>query len=216
MPADRKAEPPLLLIGTTSAGKLREYRDLFADLPGRLVTPADLGLDLDIIEGDRSFAENAGLEARAYWRASGLLTAAEDSGFVVDALNGEPGVRSARWGDTDDYAIKNRLILERLEGVPREQRGCRYVSYLAIVEPGGRLHRRSGSCRGYVAREPRGSGGFGYDPIFLVPRFGRTMAELTAEEKAGISHRGRAARRALPLLSSLLSEACRRRRDPSP
>jgi XTP/dITP diphosphohydrolase len=214
--ADRKAEPPLLLIGTTSAGKLREYRHLFAGLPGRLVAPADLGLDLDVAEGDRSFAHNARLKARAYWRASGLLTLAEDSGFVVDALNGEPGVRSARWGDTDDYAIKNRLILERLEGVPWEQRGCRYVSYLAIVEPGGRLHRRSDSCSGYVAREPRGSGGFGYDPIFFVPRFGRTMAELTAEEKAGISHRGRAARRALPLLSSLLSEACRRRRDSGP
>jgi len=207
VPPDQDRALPPLLIGTTSAGKLREYRDLFADLPARLVTPADLGLDLDIQEGDRSFAENAALKARAYHRATGLLTVAEDSGFVVDALDGEPGVRSARWGGTDDYAVKNRLLLERLRGVAWADRTCRYVSSLAIVEPGARLHRRSGACDGFVAPAPSGSGGFGYDPIFWVPSHGRTMAELTAAEKARISHRGRAARRALSLLRALLAGA---------
>lgn len=200
---------PLLLIGTTSAGKLREYRELFADLPARLVTPPDVGIELEVEEGDSSFRENAALKARAFHDASGLLTVAEDSGFVVDALDGEPGVRSARWGGTDDYAIKNRLILERLAGRPPRDRRCRYVSSLAIVAPDGRLYRRTATCEGIVADAPRGSGGFGYDPIFYLPRFQRTMAELAADEKHRISHRGIAARRALPLLRRLLSEAGR-------
>jgi len=194
-----------LLIGTTSDGKMREYRDLFAELPAGLVTPSELGIELDVVEGDHSFANNAAQKAGAYQAASGLLTVAEDSGFVVQALDGEPGVRSARWGDTDDYAVKNRLILARLEGVPWPERRCRYLSHLAIVEPNGRLHHRSGACLGYVAWEPAGTGGFGYDPIFFVPRFGRTMAQLSAEQKHLISHRGRAARRAIPLLRSLLT-----------
>jgi XTP/dITP diphosphohydrolase len=196
---------PTLLIGTTSAGKLREFQEILGELPVRLATLLELGIDLDVEEGDESFAENAALKARAFHAASGLLTIAEDSGFVVDALDGEPGVWSARWGGTDDYSVKNRLILERLSDVPWAERGCGYVSHLAIVTCDGRLYRRSGSCRGYVAREPAGSGGFGYDPIFFVPRLDRTMAELSPEEKHRISHRGRAARRALPLLRSLLA-----------
>ena len=198
---------PLLLLGTTSGGKLREFRQLLANLPARLVTPADLGLSMDVAEGDRSFAENAAIKARAYHAATGLLTLGEDSGFIVDALDGEPGVRSARWGDTDDYAVKNRLILGRLAGVPWERRTCRYVSHIAVLGPDGRLHRRSGSCRGYVAEVPRGSGGFGYDPIFYVASAGRTMAELEPAEKDRLSHRGRAVSHALPLLRELLAGA---------
>ena len=195
---------PLLLLGTTSGGKIRELRQLLADLPARLVTPPDLGLDMDVAEGDRSFAENAALKARAYHRASGVLTLGEDSGIIVDALGGEPGVLSARWGETDDYDVKNRLVLARLAGVPWERRTCRYVSHIAILGPDGRLHRRSGSCRGHVAEVPRGSGGFGYDPIFYVASAARTMAELAPAEKDRLSHRGRAVRHAIPLLRELL------------
>ena len=198
---------PLLLLGTTSGGKIREFRQLLADLPARLVTPPDLGLDMDVAEGDRSFAENAAIKARAYHAASGLLTLGEDSGFIVDALDGEPGVRSARWGDTDDYAVKNRLILARLSGVAWAGRTCRYVSHIAILGPDGRLRRRSASCRGYVAEVPRGTGGFGYDPIFYVASAGRTMAELEPAEKDRLSHRGRAVSHALPLLRALLASA---------
>ena len=198
---------PLLLLGTTSGGKIREFRQLLGGLPARLVTPPDLGLAFDVVEGDRSFAENAALKARAYHAATGLLTLGEDSGFIVDALDGEPGVRSARWGDTDDYEVKNRLILARLADVPWARRTCRYVSHIAILGPDGRLHRRSGSCRGHVAAVPRGSGGFGYDPIFYVATAGRTMAELAPAEKDRLSHRGRAASHALPLLRSLLLDA---------
>src|SRR6188768_1357653 len=108
---------PRLLVGTTSAGKIRELGPLLADLPARVVFPADLGLDLDPEEGETSFAANARIKARAYRRASGLMTLAEDSGFVVDALNGEPGVISARWGGSY-YTVKNQLIIDRLAGLP--------------------------------------------------------------------------------------------------
>lgn len=197
---------PMLLLGTTSGGKLRELFQLLADLPARLVTPTDLGLTLEVEEGETSFAANAVKKARAYSRASGLLTIGEDSGFEVDALGGEPGVISARWGGTD-YAVKNQLILDRLRDVPDERRGCRYVSVLAVATPDGRVARRTGSCRGRVAHQPAGTGGFGYDPIFYVPELGRTMAQLTPAEKGAISHRGAAVRRALPLIRARLAEA---------
>lgn len=197
---------PKLLVATTSAGKLREFLQLLAPLPATILTPKDIGLDLDVEEGETSFVENAILKARAYHQASGgLMTLAEDSGFEVDALGGEPGVISARWGGTD-YAVKNRLILDRLNGLPDDRRGCQYISVIAIAMPDGRVYRRTGTCRGRVADAPRGSNGFGYDPIFFVPRKGRTMAELDGAEKDAISHRGQAIRRAWPLLNRLLNE----------
>jgi XTP/dITP diphosphohydrolase len=196
---------PLLLVGTTNAGKIREFRQLLADLPARVVFPQDVGLDMDVAEGETSFAANAALKARAYRRASGLLTIGEDSGFEVDALGGEPGVISARWGGSD-YAVKNRTIIERVAGLTGTQRGCRYVSVLAVATLDGRIFRRTGFCRGLVAEAPAGTGGFGYDPIFYIPKAGRTMAELDAAEKDAISHRGRAVQRALSLLRQLLRE----------
>jgi XTP/dITP diphosphohydrolase len=195
---------PLLLVGTTSAGKIRELRQLLAELPAKVVFPADIGLDLDVAEGETSFVANAKLKARAYRRASGLMTLAEDSGFAVDALGGEPGVISARWGGTD-YTVKNQLIVDRLAGLPESQRGCGYVSVLAIAMPDGRVYQRTAWCRGLVAEAPVGTGGFGYDPIFYVPELGKTMAQMAPAEKDAISHRGRAVRKALPLLRSLLT-----------
>jgi XTP/dITP diphosphohydrolase len=194
---------PTLLLGTTNAGKIRELRQLFADLPARIVIPSDLGIDLDVEEGETSFVTNAMLKARAFRRASGVLTIGEDSGFEVDALNGEPGVISARWGGTD-YKVKNQLIIDKLAGLPSEKRGCRYVSVLVVATPDGKLYRRTGSCRGIVAEAPAGTNGFGYDPIFLVPKLGRTMAELDPAEKDFISHRGEAVKKALPIIRSLL------------
>ena len=196
---------PQLLVGTTSAGKVRELRQLLADLPARVVVPADIGLDMDVEEGETSFAANARIKARAYRRASGLMTLAEDSGFAVDALGGEPGVISARWGGSD-YSVKNHLIIDRLAGLPDERRGCGYVTVLAIAMPDGRIFQRTGTCRGLVAREPAGTGGFGYDPIFYSPELDKTMAQMESAEKDAISHRGRAVRKALPLLRSLLAE----------
>jgi len=194
---------PTLLLGTTSAGKIRELRELFADLPARVVIPSDLGIDLDVEEGETSFVANAMLKARAFRRASGVLTIAEDSGFEVDALNGEPGVISARWGGTD-YLVKNQLILDKVAGLPPEQRGCRYITVLAIATLDGKVYRRTGTCSGQIAERAVGDGGFGYDPIFLVPELGRTMAEIPQSQKATISHRGRAVAKALPLLRAIL------------
>lgn len=176
---------------------------MLADLPVQVVVPADLGINLDVEEGETSFVANAMLKARAFRRASGVLTIAEDSGFEVDALGGEPGVISARWGGTD-YVVKNQLIIDRLAGLPDEQRGCRYITVLAIATLDGKVYRRTGTCTGLVARAPAGSGGFGYDPIFLVPDLGRTMAEIPQSAKAAISHRGRAVAKAMPLLRALL------------
>ncbi|MGE3270532.1 MAG: non-canonical purine NTP pyrophosphatase, partial [Chloroflexota bacterium] len=190
---------PQVLLGTTSSGKIRELREMLADLPVQVVVPADLGINLDVEEGETSFVANAMLKARAFRRASGVLTIAEDSGFEVDALGGEPGVISARWGGTD-YVVKNQLIIDRLAGLPDEQRGCRYITVLAIATLDGKVYRRTGTCTGLVARAPAGSGGFGYDPIFLVPDLGRTMAEIPQSAKAAISHRGRAVAKAMPLL----------------
>src|SRR4051794_9809140 len=197
---------PLLLVGTTNADKIREFRALLADIPARLVFPADLGIDLDVAEGETSFEANAKLKARAFRRASGVMTLAEDSGFAVDALNGEPGVISARWGGAD-YAVKNRLIVDKLADLPDAQRGCGYVSVIAVAMPDGRIFQRTGWCRGRVAEAPVGEGGFGYDPIFYVPDAGLTMAQMEPAAKDAISHRGRAVRKALPLLRSLLAEA---------
>jgi XTP/dITP diphosphohydrolase len=196
---------PQLFVGTTSAGKIRELRQLLADLPARIVFPADLGIDIDPEEGEVSFAANAKIKARAYRRASGLMTLAEDSGFVVDALDGAPGVISARWGGTD-YAVKNQLVVDRVAGLPDAKRGCGYVTVLAIAMLDGRVFQRTGACRGIIARAPAGTGGFGYDPIFLVPEYGKTMAELDPAVKDRISHRGRAVRKAEPLLRTLLAE----------
>jgi XTP/dITP diphosphohydrolase len=196
---------PQLFVGTTSAGKIRELRALLADLPARLVFPADLGIDIDPEEGELSFAANAKLKARAYRRASGMMTLAEDSGFTVDALDGAPGVISARWGGTD-YKVKNQKVVDHVEGLPDAKRGCGYVTVIAIAMPDGRLFQRTGTCRGIVAPAPVGTGGFGYDPIFLVPEYGQTMAQLEPAVKDQISHRARAVRKAEPLLRSLLAE----------
>jgi XTP/dITP diphosphohydrolase len=206
LPAAMSTDRPLLLVGTTNAGKIREMRDLLAELPARVVFPADLGISLDVEEGETSFVANAKIKARAYRRASGVLTIGEDSGFEVDALNGEPGVVSARWGGSD-YDVKNQRIIQMVAERPEQGRGCRYVAVVAIATPDGRMFQRTGFCPGQVADVPAGTNGFGYDPIFFMPEYGRTMAQLEQDEKAEISHRGRAVRKALPLLRSLLYEA---------
>ncbi len=197
MPAAR------LLIATTSAGKLREWQNLLQELPLELLTLTDVGIRFDVEETGRTFRQNALLKVVAYGKASGLLTLAEDSGLAVAALNGGPGVRSARW-EGDDYAHKNALLVQLVEGREGAARGCRYVCSTMLRHPDGRLWEARGEVRGEIAHTPAGSGGFGYDPIFYVPRLGRTLAEIPIAEKDRISHRGRAARRIRPILRQLL------------
>lgn len=194
-----------LVIATRNPGKLREIQDILGDLPVELVATLDLP---EVEESGASFAENAELKARAAARHSGCWALADDSGLEVDALAGEPGVRSARYGSptvTTD-AGRNALLLERLRGVPGDQRAARFRAAVAIAAPDGRVWIREGACEGVIAQSPRGAGGFGYDPLFFLPSHGRTMAELDPRTKNRISHRARALAGARQVLEVAVSD----------
>jgi XTP/dITP diphosphohydrolase len=192
-----------LLLATTSEGKFREWQGLLRDLPFELLRLADVGINFDVEETGSTYAQNARLKAEAYGKASGLLTLAEDSGLSVAALGGGPGVKSARW-EGDDFLHKNALLIRLLDGKHGAERACRYVCVAIVRHPDGRLWRARGEVRGQIATVPAGSGGFGYDPVFCIPRLGRTLAEIPIDEKDRISHRGRAARRVRLILRELI------------
>ena len=198
-----------LLLATNNPGKAAEYRALLEGCGWELVTPRDLGLNLEVREAGTDYAENARMKAEGFAKASGLVALADDSGIEVDALGGAPGPLSARFGG-DDISDRQRvaLLLERLKGVPPERRSARFRCLIAVARPEGQVSLFEGQCEGRVAEEPRGEGGFGYDPVFLLPERGLTLAELPPEEKNAVSHRGRAARQARALLEGLLRE-CR-------
>lgn len=197
---------PRLLIATSNPGKLREYRSLLHDVPFGLVSLQDARINLDVAETGQTYVENAILKAATLAEASGLLTLADDSGLEVDALGGEPGVRSARYaGDNATDADRIRYLLSRLHGVPPEKRTARFVCVIAIARPDGHADVVSGEVGGLIATAPRGHQGHGYDPVFVVPELGKTMAELSPEQKDRISHRGHAATKARQLLLSLRS-----------
>src|SRR5438105_3106439 len=161
--------PTRLLIATTSTGKLGEWQALLRDLPVDLLSLRDLGITFDVDETGATFGQNARLKAEAYGRASEILTLAEDSGLCVAALGGAPGVHSARW-EGPDYEHKNRLLIRLLEGKEGSARACRYACVTVLRHPDGRMWHVRGEVRGQVALTPAGTGGFGYDPIFYVPR----------------------------------------------
>jgi XTP/dITP diphosphohydrolase len=196
-----------LLIVTDNPGKKREYRALLASLPVPIRFPSDLGCRIDVQEDGTTYVENAARKARAGVQASGLLSLADDSGLEVDALGGEPGIRSARYTPGSD-ADRIAALLARLDGVPWEQRTARFRCVIAIATPAGDLYTTEGTCEGVIATAPAGTGGFGYDPVFYLPEFGCTMAQLPPEVKNRISHRARAVEAALPILQQLL-EDCR-------
>jgi XTP/dITP diphosphohydrolase len=198
-----------LLIATNNPGKVREYRELLADLPVEITFPSQEGLDLDVEETGSTFEENACLKALAFARATGLLTLADDSGLEVNALGGAPGVHSARYAgpgasDVDRY----EKLLRALADVPREKRSARFRCVVALARPSGMIDSVDGTCEGEIGYAPRGEHGFGYDPVFLVEGYGgQTLAEIDPEEKNRISHRARAVRAAHPLLVQLLQDA---------
>lgn len=198
--------PTRLLVATRNPGKAREYRALLADLPVEVTWLEAEGIGLEIEETGRSFEENAILKAAGYARASGLLTWADDSGLEVDYLGGWPGVASARHAGphaTDQDRVQ--ILLARLEGVPFEQRAAVFRCVVALATPGGRVQTAAGASSGVIAGQPAGENGFGYDPVFFIPEFGCTYAQLTEAEKHAVSHRGRAARRARRLLQEVLA-----------
>jgi XTP/dITP diphosphohydrolase len=184
-----------LLLATGNLGKARELAQLLRGLPWRLVTLGDVGISVEVEEAGATLEENAALKARAYARQSGLWALADDSGLEVDALGGAPGPLSKRYaGDSATDQQRVQHLLRKLQSIPREGRGARFRSVIALASPPDNLRLYQGVCHGIIAMEPRGTGGFGYDPIFLLPSLGRTMAELSLEEKNRVSHRAMAAR----------------------
>ncbi len=203
-----------LVIATHSEHKLRELRELLHLEHAELVSLDDLGVEGEPIEDGETFETNAAIKARFAIRATGLPVLADDSGLEVDALGGGPGVRTRRYaGEDATDADNNAKLLAALEGLPAERRGARYVCVLALAIPGDagsrggqRVAFTRGTCRGRIARAPRGAGGFGYDPIFEPdgePPGGRTLGQWTPAEKNAISHRARAARRMAVRLTAL-------------
>ncbi len=197
---------PKLLIATSNPGKVAELRVLLEGCGWDIVTPADLGLDLDVEEDGETYEENARKKALAGAKASGLVTLADDSGIEITAMGNEPGVHSARFlGDAATYGERFAEIDRRLADLPPEGRGCRFVCVIAIADPAsGETKTAEGEVRGLIADRPRGENGFGYDPIFWVPQHSATMAELLEHEKNIISHRARAAAIARQTLRELL------------
>ena len=223
---------PKLLIATRNPGKMREYQQLLQDTPFELVSLDDLGITEEVEETGLTFEENATLKATTYGTLAGLLTLADDSGLEVDALGGAPGIHSARYGEPSHPPIDKEglgvisdqdrvdLLLHNLEGVPWERRTARFRCVIAIVSPSsplcrGRSKDRSGqggakedltlvvgSVAGMIQYEPAGQEGFGYDPVFYLPSYGLTMAQLPLEEKDRISHRADAAGKAVAILKT--------------
>ena len=195
-----------LLIATNNNGKVIELQELLRDLNLQLLTPADIGLNLEVIEDGKNYQENAGKKAHEFAQASGLISIADDSGLEVDALNGAPGLYSARYSPKPNATDKDRrdFLLHNLKGKPRVWT-AHFHATIAIAKPNGDIEFAEGNCYGEIIPEERGANGFGYDPIFLFPELGKTMAELDSEHKNRISHRGLAVMNAMSVLSRMLN-----------
>lgn len=197
-----------LLLATANRGKAHEMRALLSRLPIEVLDLYEVGLQCEIVEDGLTYAENAAKKAKAVAAASGLPSLADDSGLEVDALGGEPGIRSARYTNLPNAndAARRAYLLSRLEGKPRPWT-ARFRCVLAFVLPQKEARFFEGVCEGEIIPEERGQGGFGYDPIFLLPSLGLTMAELSLAQKNALSHRGRALQAFIPYLTRLLSES---------
>ena len=181
------------VLATHNPGKIQEMQAILSQLGVEVVSPAELGVDVDVEETGETFAENAMLKAKAICAAAGLPAIADDSGLFVDALNGGPGVYSARYGGEGlDDAGRTALLLQNMRG--QTTRAAHFACAIACAFPNGDTLTAEGRCDGAVAFAPMGQGGFGYDPVFLVPEKAKTFSQMTAEEKNEISHRGRALR----------------------
>lgn len=184
-----------IIFATGNKDKVKEIQMILADLGVEVITMKDAGICIDIEENGATYEENAMIKARAVAAHTSAIVMADDSGLEIDYLNKEPGVYSARYlGEDTSYRIKNANLIERLNGVPDEKRTARFVCAIAAVFPDGREVTTRGTIEGIIGYEEKGTNGFGYDPIFYVPRFGKTTAELSEEEKNQVSHRGNALR----------------------
>jgi len=195
-----------LLLATNNPGKVAEIKALLRGLGLELLTPEELGLQLDVAEDGRTYAENATKKARAFSKASGLVSLGDDSGLEVDALSGRPGLHSHRFAPQPHASDADRrhYLLEQLRDQPHPWT-ARFQATVAIATPAGGLHLAVGWCEGEIIPEERGRNGFGYDPIFFFPELGRTMAELKMDEKNRLSHRARAVQNAIPILREIFA-----------
>ena len=194
-----------ILLATNNPGKVLEIKALLVDLGFVLLTPADLGLVLEVPEDGENYSDNAAKKAAAFALASGLTSLGDDSGLEVDALGGLPGLHSHRFSPDPDASDANRrkYLLERLSDKPRPWT-ARFRATVAIALPSGEVRLATGECEGEIIPDERGSNGFGYDPIFFIPALGRTMAELGMDEKNRLSHRAHAVRNAIPILKEFM------------
>lgn len=184
-----------VIFATGNEGKMKEIREILGDLDIELLSLKDAGIKADIVEDGKTFEENARIKAKAICQLTGEIVLADDSGLEIDYLNKEPGIYSARYmGEDTSYRIKNASLIERLNGVPDEQRTARFVCAIAAAFPDGTMKTVRAAMEGRIGYEEKGENGFGYDPIFYLPEYGCTSAELSMEEKNKISHRGKALR----------------------
>ena len=184
-----------LIFATGNEGKMKEIREILGDLDYEILSMKEAGVNVDIVEDGTTFEENALIKAKAVAAHCNDIVLADDSGLEIDYLNKEPGIYSARYlGHDTSYDYKNKVILEKLKDVPKEQRSARFVCALAAVFPNGKEVVKRATIEGEIGYEIAGENGFGYDPIFFVPEYGVTTAELTMEQKNAISHRGKALR----------------------
>lgn len=194
-----------IVFATGNQGKLREVKKILADLDMEIVSMKEEGIQVDVDENGTTFAENAQIKATAIAACTDAIVLADDSGLVIDALGGEPGIYSARYlGEDTSYRIKNQNLIERLEGVPEKKRTARFVCAIAAVMPDGTVLHTEGTIEGIIGYEERGANGFGYDPIFYVPKLGKTTAELSDDEKNAVSHRGSALEKMKVLLKEYM------------
>lgn len=182
-----------VIFATTNQGKMEEIRMILADLPIEVLSLKEAGIEVDIVEDGQTFEENAIIKAKKIMELTGNLTLADDSGLEVDYLDKAPGIYSARFlGEDTPYAVKNQYILEQLNGIKKEQRTTRFVCAIAAAFPDGEVLTRRGTIEGIISDEEAGENGFGYDPIFYLPEYACTMAQISPERKNRISHRGKA------------------------
>lgn len=182
-----------IVFATGNEGKMKEIRLILADPGMEILSMKEAGVCLDIVEDGATFGENAAIKAKAVWEKTGGIVLADDSGLVIDYLNGEPGIYSARYmGEDTSYEIKNQVLIDRLKDAKGAERSARFVCNIAAVLPDGQVVHTEETMEGLIAETPAGAGGFGYDPILYIPEFGKTSAELSIEEKNQISHRGKA------------------------
>ena len=196
----------IIILATNNKSKVKEISEMMSGSDITFVSLADAGINVEVEETGTTFEENALLKAREICKLSGKPTISDDSGLEIDALDGAPGIYSSRFmGEDTSYDIKNNALIEKLENVADPDRTARFRCCMALVLPDGREFVTEGAMEGIIAREPKGTNGFGYDPILFIPEYNRTSAELSSEEKNNISHRGEALRKMIEVIKKELN-----------